>query len=142
MTIIRQIEKIIAYVLLALMTIVVISAVIELAYEIFQSAMNMKKDILLSRKELFGIFGLLLMVLIGLELIACIQMYLEENTIHADMMLLVALTAVTRKIVILDATDTDPISLFGIGFLILVLSLGYYLIHKSKSNDTSVAHTQ
>lgn len=135
MLLIRRIEKFIAIILLGLMTIVVCLTVIELAYEVLQAVIHINKDIVLSRRELFGIFGLLLMVLIGLELLACIQMYLKHSTIHAEMMLLIALTAVTRKIVILDATETDPISLFGIGFLILVLSLGYYLIHKSKADN-------
>lgn len=132
MQFIRIIEKTIAYILLVLMTVVLLSAVIELGYEILKAVLNVNKDIILSRKELFGIFGLLLMVLIGLELLACIQMYLKHNTIQAEMMLLIALTAVTRKIVILDATETDPVSLFGIGFLVLVLAIGYYLIHKSQ----------
>lgn len=49
-------------------------------------------------------------------------------------MFLVALTAVTRKIVIFDAANVEPLVIFGIGFLIISLSTGYYLLktrHKS-----------
>ena len=60
-----------------------------------------------------------------------IQMYLKDHAIHAELMFLVALTAVTRKIVIFDATKVDPLAIFGIGFLVLALSAGYYLVKRN-----------
>ena len=84
-------------------------------------------------QDLFGVFGLFLMVLIGLELMTSIQMYLDHNSIHAELMLLVAITAITRKIVILDATKIDPMIMFGIGAVIIALALGYYLVRRSSA---------
>ena len=49
-------------------------------------------------------------------------------------MLLVAITAITRKIVILDSAKTEPIVLFGIGFIVLALTVGYYLIRRTRSD--------
>ena len=72
------------------------------------------------------------MVLIGLELMTSIRMYLNNHSIHAELMLLVAITAITRKIVILDSTEIEPMVLFGIGFIILALTAGYYLIRRSR----------
>jgi uncharacterized membrane protein (DUF373 family) len=57
---------------------------------------------------------------------------MEDHTIHAEMMFLVAMTAVTRKIVILDATNLDPLLVFGLGFLIIALAGGYYLIKSER----------
>jgi len=71
------------------------------------------------------------LILIGLELMTSIHMYLSDHTIHAEMMFLVALTAVTRKIVILETVETDPLLVFGLGFLILALSGGYFLLRKN-----------
>ena len=73
------------------------------------------------------------MVLIGLELMTSIRMYLDDHKIHAEMMFLVAITAITRKIVILDASQIEPLILFGIGFLIIALSAGYYLVKRNRS---------
>jgi uncharacterized membrane protein (DUF373 family) len=70
-------------------------------------------------------------VLIGLELMTSIQMYLDQNSIHAELMLLVAITAITRKIVVLDATHIEPMIMFGIGAIIIALTIGYYLVHRS-----------
>ena len=118
MNIFEKTERYIAITLLVLLGIVVIAAVAELAYEILGVA------------ELIDIFGLFLIVLIGLELMATIHMYLSDNRIHVEMMFLVALTAVTRKVAILDTVKSEPLLVFGIGFLILALSGGFFLIRK------------
>ena len=131
MKIFRSIEKYIATALLLLMAIVVASGAIELAYEITTSMFE-PPGFFVGIGELLDIFGLFLMILIGLELMTSIQMYLEDHAIHAEMMFLVALTAVTRKIVIFDATKVDPLVIFGIGFLVLSLSAGFYLLKKNR----------
>ena len=59
--------------------------------------------------ELIDTFGLFLMVLIGLGLMATMHMYLSEHTIHVEMMFLVSMTAVARKVVILDTVKTEPL---------------------------------
>ena len=126
-----QLEKYAAYALLALMAVIVFSATLEVAYEI---ATNIFKPpgFFIGVRDLFELFGLLLMVLIGLELMTSIRMYLNNHSIHAELMLLVAITAITRKIVILDSTEIELMVLFGIGFLVLALTAGYYLIRRSR----------
>jgi uncharacterized membrane protein (DUF373 family) len=132
---IRILEKVRRYIsiaLLGLMAIVVVSATLEVAYEM---AINLFKapGFFLGVQDLFGLFGLFMMVLIGLELMTSIQMYLDHNSIHAELMLLVAITAITRKIVVLDATHIDPMIMFGIGAVVIALALGYYLVRRSSA---------
>ena len=127
MDIIGKIERLIAIALLILMAVVVASAAVEVGYEVFKGLIQ-PPGLFLGVSELMDVFGLFLMVLIGLELMTSIHMYLEDHKIHAEMMFLVAMTAVTRKIVIMDTSDKDPMLVFGIGFLIIALALGYYLI--------------
>jgi uncharacterized membrane protein (DUF373 family) len=64
-------------------------------------------------------------------------MHLDDHTVHAEMMFLVALTAVTRKIVMFDATRFDPVVIFGIGFLVIALSTGYYLLEKHQRENAA-----
>ena len=130
--ILDRVRKYIAIALLGLMAIIVVSATLEVAYEI---VINMFEPpgFFIGVQDLFGVFGLFLMVLIGLELMTSIQMYLDHNSIHAELMLLVAITAITRKIVILDASQIDPMIMFGIGAVIIALALGYYLVRRSSA---------
>jgi uncharacterized membrane protein (DUF373 family) len=130
----HEIEKYIAIALLILMGVVVVSGAVEVGYEVLTSMIE-PPGFFLGVAELFDIFGLFLMVLIGLELMTSIKMYLTDHTIHAEMMMLVALTAVTRKIVILDATKLEPMILFGIGFLVITLSAGYYMLRMRRDNE-------
>ena len=125
----EKVGRYIAIALLGLMGIVVIAAIVELAYEIVMGLIQ-PPGFFLGVTELLETFGLFLMVLIGLELMTSIHMYLSDHTIHAEMMFLVAMTAVTRKIVILETANTEPLLLFGLAFLILALSGGYFLIRK------------
>ena len=118
------------------MGIVVASATAEVAYEVVMGLIN-PPGFFLGVSELFDIFGLFLMVLIGLELMTSIHMYLDDHKIHAEMMFLVALTAVTRKIVIMDTGKVEPMLMFGIGFLIIALAAGYYLIRKKRPDSAS-----
>ena len=129
----HELEKYIAMALLVLMGVVVISGAVEVGYEVLTSMIE-PPGFFVGVAELFDIFGLFLMVLIGLELMTSIKMYLENHAIHAEMMMLVALTAVTRKIVILDATKLDAMIVFSIGFLVVSLSAGYYLLKRNRQN--------
>jgi LPXTG-motif cell wall-anchored protein len=127
----HEVEKYLAIALLVLMGVVVISGAVEVAYEVVSSMID-PPGFFVGVAELLDIFGLFLMVLIGLELMTSIKMYLDDHRIHAEMMFLVALTAVTRKIVIMDLSNTDSLTVLGIGFLVLSLSGGYYLLKKKR----------
>ncbi len=134
-----EVEKYAAYGLLVLMVVIIISASLEVAYEVVTNLFA-PPGFFIGVSDLFELFGLLLMVLIGLELMTSIRMYLDDHSIHAEIMLLIAITAITRKVVILDAKAIEPMVLFGIGFVIIALTAGYYLIRKSRAgSDSSVA---
>jgi uncharacterized membrane protein (DUF373 family) len=75
------------------------------------------------------------MVLIGLELMSSIRMYIRDHSIHAELMLLVAITAITRKVVILDAKAVEPMMLFGIAAILVALTVGYYLLRQTRKQD-------
>jgi len=71
------------------------------------------------------------MVLIGHELLESIKTYLLEDKIHAEVIFLVAIVAVSRKIIILDYKTTTPEMLYGMAAVIVALGLGYFLVRKA-----------
>lgn len=131
MAIFDKIEKYAAYALLALMSVIVIAATLEVAYLVATTIFE-PPGFFIGVHDLFDLFGLFLMVLIGLELMSSIRMYVNDHNIHAEVMLLIALTAVTRKIVILDSKALEPMILFGLAVIIVALTAGYYLIRRSR----------
>ena len=129
---IDRIEKLVVLGLLALMIIVVAAGAIELTFVIFQEMLNPPRYFLLDGDELLRIFGLFLMVLIGLELLATVRMYITDETIHVELVMVVALIAVSRKIIVLDYEKLQPLTVLGIAALVISLSAGYYMMKKSK----------
>jgi uncharacterized membrane protein (DUF373 family) len=84
--------------------------------------------------ELLDLFGMFLLVLLGLELLETIKAYLVEHAIHVEVVMVVALIAISRKVVILDVKEMQSLTLFAIAMIILTLSIGYYLIARIFQN--------
>lgn len=136
---IKRFQKIIAMVLVALMAGVVLLSTIELTWIIMKDIFT-PPIFLLEIDELLEIFGLFMLVLIGIELLDTItKTYLDESTDHAQIVMAVAIIAIARKVIILDVKDLSGLALVGIAAIILALSIGYYLIRKK--DDTQKGRT-
>ncbi|WP_298665697.1 phosphate-starvation-inducible PsiE family protein [uncultured Methanofollis sp.] len=128
-------QKGIYYVLIGLLAVVIGFSVIELAYIVFQGLLIDESKLRLENHEILRVFDLFLLVLIGLELLETIRTYIEDHRVHVEVIMLVALIAITRKIILLDSGEIDNFSLVGIGFAVIALSAGYYLVKKAKTID-------
>ena len=111
------------------MMIVVLISVVELVIILYQRIVT-PSELLLDVKDMLSIFGFFLMVLIGLELMESVKAFLEEDKIHAEIVFLVAIVAVARKIIILDYKEITPDFLYGMAAIIVALSTGYFLVKK------------
>jgi uncharacterized membrane protein (DUF373 family) len=127
-------EKGVIILLVVLMGIVLLFSSLELIVAIFKEIYLSLSSatLLLDKKELVKIFGYFFNVLIGLELFETVKLYLKENIFHAEYVLLVALIAITRKVIILEYDKVDNIMLFAIAAIILVLTIGYYLLKQGQ----------
>lgn len=125
-------EKALAAVLLVLISVVAMIAVIELCFVLYKDIVSQKGLFLLDLNELFEVFGMFLMVLIAIELMASVYMYMKDKSVHVEIMLLIAITALTRKVVVLDLESKgDPaMYMFGLAALLGTLVGGYYLVKR------------
>jgi uncharacterized membrane protein (DUF373 family) len=128
-------EHFIVIVLLGMMVVVVSLATIELGIIIYQQMKSPPLYMLLDLGDLLKIFGFFFMILIGLELIETIKVYLSKEVIPVEIIFLVAIIAVTRKVIILDFKNLDPITLIGMAAIIIALSVGYYVVKKVLDHD-------
>jgi uncharacterized membrane protein (DUF373 family) len=122
-------EKTIVYILTVLMGIVIFFAVIDLGWIVISDIIS-SPIFLFDIAELLDIFGMFLLVLIGLELLGTMLAYISENSIRVRVVFTVALIAVARKVIILDPGKHDGVTLLGIAAIILALAVGYFLIRK------------
>jgi len=129
-------EKLLAAILLLLISAVAAIAVVELCFVLYKD-LTSQKGLLLDLGELFEVFGTFLIVLIAIELMASIYMYLKDKSVHVEIMLLIAITALTRKVVVMDSGANDAMYLIGLAALLGTLIGGYYLIKRQGAGDNS-----
>ncbi len=125
----EKFERFIVLTLMGFMMIAVLVATIEVGVILWQQLL-IPPVMLLNVKEMMEVFGFILMVIIGLELLETIKAYLNKHVIHVEVVLLVAVVAVARKVIILDYKDTQPIMIFAIAALVLSLSIGFFVVRR------------
>jgi uncharacterized membrane protein (DUF373 family) len=123
-------EKLIVSALLGLMMLAVLVSTIELGVILFQQLAK-PPVFLLDITEMLEVFGFFLMVLIGLELLESINAYMREDRVRAEVVFLVALVAVCRKVIILDYKQITTELLFGMAALIIALGVGYFFVRRA-----------
>lgn len=127
-------KKCLVVVITCMVALVLILSVIELGYMLVKDIVT-PPVFLLDITEILELFGLYMLVLIGIELLETMEIYIKEHVIHVEVVFTVALIAVARKVIILDVKKLPASSLFAIGFVILALSVGYYMIQKALSGE-------
>lgn len=135
----KKFEKIIIMSLAVMISLVILLSTIELGWIIVADVIS-PPLFLLNINELLDIFGLFLLVLIGIELLTTIKSYAIEHIVHAEVVLTVAMIAIARKVIILDIKEIPGLTLVGIGVIIIALSVGYYyfkraLVIKTQDSD-------
>ena len=127
----EKFERAITHTLLVLMAGVVLLATIELAWILVKDVLT-PPYFLLDVHELLELFGLLLLVLIGIELLHSVKTYIVRREFHLETVLTVAMIAVARKIIVLDPKELPEGALLGIAALVIALALGYYVMRRSR----------
>ncbi|HSH50359.1 MAG TPA: phosphate-starvation-inducible PsiE family protein [Bacteroidales bacterium] len=126
----RKVEKIIIYSLIIMMAGILILATVELGYYLIRSIVH-ADYFLIDLDELMDLFGVFMLVLIGIELLDTIKVYLRSNIVHVEVVVLVAIIAVARKVIALETEDMSGDKIIGIGVLIIALGFTYYLIKRA-----------
>jgi len=124
------IEVTIIVLLIVMMSGVLILATFELGYYLYL-AVAKSNNFFIPLDDLMDLFGVFLLVLIGIELLDTIKVYLRENVVHVEVVVLVAIIALARKVVILKIEELSGEIIIGIGVLLTTLAATYYIIKKT-----------
>ncbi len=127
----KRFERLIIMALLVMMIFVVLLSTIELAVVLVQEMLK-PPFLLLNIAKMLYVFGFFMMVLIGIELMETVKIYLEEDRVHVEVILMVAVIAISRKIIIMDIKDVGALNLLGIAAIVLALSYGYFLVKRAE----------
>lgn len=77
------------------------------------------------------LLGDLLILLIALEVLQNITAYLRRGIVQIQLVLLTAMTAVARKVIVLPpGEESKPLLLIGLGIAVLALAAAYWLVRQ------------
>ena len=138
---VKKFERVMTTLLLTMMAVVVVLAVADLAWLLITDIIS-PPLVLLDVDELLDVFGAFLLVLVGIELLETLKAYAREREIRAEVILLVAMIALARKIITLDVEAVSSVSLLGIAAIIVALGIAYYLIRQTHVRATRSPRAQ
>ena len=130
---ITDIEVVIYLALMVILMVILIFSTLELAYLIIDALFFDDTMLKLETKGILASFEFFLLILIGLELMETIKSFLETRKIQVEIVIILAIIAVARKIIIIDPMTISNDILLGIGVVIFALTAGYFFIKKADS---------
>ena len=112
------------------MSIILLLAFIDIVYEI-QEHVKEHPFFIIDANGLMDLFSIFLVLLIGLELLETVKTYLKEDMVHVEFILLVAITAVARKVIVWDFNNYTTEQLISLAVMTLSLGVTYFLVRKA-----------
>ncbi len=122
-----------------LVLIVVLSAVVALAT--LELVVTVARDIAAPPvlfpgiDRLLDMFGKVLLVVIGIELLETMRAFAEDGRVRAEIVLTVAMIALARKIIILEPDHASTEKMLGVAALLSALALAYGIFVRSRRQE-------
>lgn len=133
-------EQVIARFLGILLVLLIVLASVELLRQLATSLLL--RQTVWQGDALIAYFGELLNVLIALELLQNITAYLKRHAVQIQLVLLTAITAVARKLIVLPGTaESKPLMVVALGFTVLALAGAYWLMRQANQKETMARTT-
>lgn len=129
----HKFERIVIATLILMLALVILLSVVELGWVLITDIIT-PPIFILEIRELLELFGLFLLVLIGIELLETMKKYYTEGKVDLDVIVSVSLIALGRKIITLDPKAYEALTLVGMAAIILALFIGYWIIKRTNQN--------
>lgn len=129
--IVRIIETFIFAILIIFLSASLLISIVDFAVFFFKLFLQRSLSNWYEPEFLIHLFSSFLIVLVGVELLETIKAYLKDDAIRIELIILAALIALARKIIVINYTDTSSDKLIGMASIIFSLGLAYFLIKKA-----------
>lgn len=126
----NKVIRLVARILAVIMVFVIIWGVADVCYVLWQRLMA-PPFMLLEISDILATFGAFMAVLIAIEIYHNIVLYVRnfhDLRLAVELVLVTALMAIARKVIILDFKNVSPEHIYGTAAVTFALIVGYYLI--------------
>lgn len=127
-TALKRFERAIAGFLAGLIALVILLATIDLTAGLFKDIVFKSPRFLVDIDELLAIMGQFLIVLVGFELLETVKAYLRDEAVHVEVVLIVALIALARRVIVIEPGTMPAMSLLAEAALMLAIAGSYRLV--------------
>lgn len=136
----RQLAKLLALLLAAMIGIATIQLFWETGGKLLLLQVNWFDG------SLIKLLDRLLLIFIALEVLQNVTAYLRDQVVQIELVLLTALTAVARKVIVLPpGTESKPQLMAGFGLIVVGIAAAYWLVlhaRRQASTDVGVNYDQ
>jgi uncharacterized membrane protein (DUF373 family) len=127
----RQLAKILAVLLAVVIGVASIELVIQSSWKIIQLQTDWFDG------SIIMLLDRLLLIFIALEVLQNVTAYLKDQAIQIELVLLTALTAVARKVIVLPpGTESKPALMVGFGIITVCLGAAYWLVRLARRTQS------
>ncbi len=131
---IDQFEQLIAKALSVFLVVLILLASFELLRQLATGLLGGQS--IAGEEDLISYFGELLNILIALELLQNLTAYLQRHAVQIQLVLLTAITAVARKLIVLPGTESSkPQLVVALGICVICLAGAYWLIRTLNASE-------
>jgi uncharacterized membrane protein (DUF373 family) len=120
-------QKSIIYFLLIIISILLVIAVLDVFIQLYNGVIigSLSEFIKSQFSQLIGLF---LTILIGVELLEAVKAFLKEEIVHVEIVVLVAIIAISRKVIVWEISSSHYMDLIAMAIMLLALAATYWVI--------------
>lgn len=138
---IHSYERLLAKLLAVLLAVVVGVGTLELFIETIAKTISLQTNWF--DGSLIKLLDRLLLIFIALEVLQNVTAYLRDQVVQIELVLLTALTAVARKVIVLQpATEDKPALMAGFGLIVVGIATAYWLVQHSRRGAQAAANPE
>jgi uncharacterized membrane protein (DUF373 family) len=123
----KLLQKAIIFLLLTIISIILVIAIVNVFYETFTGLFTQPISDFISC-QVTNLFSLFLVILIGIELLEAVKAFLKEDIVHVEIVVLVAIIAIARKVIVWDFKGSTAMDMIGLAIMVFALSISFFLI--------------
>jgi uncharacterized membrane protein (DUF373 family) len=128
----RQLAKLLALLLAVVIGFAVFELLVESSIKIAQFQTNWFNG------GLIKLLDRLLLIFIALEVLQNVTAYLRDQVVQIELVLLTAMTAVARKVIVLPpGTESKPQLMAGFGVIVVGLAAAYWLVKRARKDQST-----
>ena len=132
---IHSYERWLAKLLAVLLAIVVGVSTLELFVDTLLKIVNLQTNWF--DGNLIKLLDRLLLIFIALEVLQNVTAYLRDHVVQIELVLLTALTAVARKVIVLPpGAENKPAQMAGFGVVVVGIAVAYWLVLMARRDNS------